>query len=166
MRLRTVLLTIPVLALLTQPLWAPQWGAGMLGEIAALGPWGSIAAIAGFFGLVALYVRTLAQLLVPVPPAARARSPRSLWLMFAIPLNFVEDIEIVRDIATSLRAERRLAPRAIGWWQAMGLGWCALQIISLAPTEVGVAGGGLGLALWAAHWVFTGVLIRRRRAAH
>lgn len=63
MRWQTVILTVPVVAMLTQPLWAPDWGAGILGEVAALGLFGSIAAIAVFFGLVAFYCRSLQRLL-------------------------------------------------------------------------------------------------------
>ncbi len=163
MRIRTVLLTVPVCGILTQPLWAPQLGSGILGEVAALGVGGGLAALAVFFGLVALYVQTLRGLLTAVRPEARRRTPRSLWLMFAIPLNFVEDFEIVSDLAASLRADGAFATGAVRAWRAVGIGWCALQLVSLLPGEVGLAGGLLAIVLWAAHWLHTVMLIRRRR---
>ena len=160
MRLRTVLLTLPVAALLAQPLWAPQLGAGILGEVAALGSVGAPIAIAAFFGLVALYVLSLRRLLRAVPPPSRARTPASLWLMFAIPFNFVEDFEIVAGIARSLRAEGRIAAARVRRWHRLGIAWCALQLVSLLPGPVGVSGGALALIAWAVHWVLTERLVR------
>lgn len=163
MRGRTIVLTIPVTALLTQPLWAPQWGAGVLGEFAGLGiVWGS-AAIAVFFGLVALFVMSLQRMLGAIPASARARSPRSIWLMCAIPFNFVEDFEIVTDIASSLRADGRTQRLTVTWWWRLGIAWAAAQIVSLLPGAVGLIGGALAIVAWIAHWTLTAVLTRRLR---
>lgn len=161
MRTIVVLLTIPVVALLAQPLWAPQWGIGILGEVAALGWVAGPMAVVIFFGLIALYVRSLQRLLVRVRVENRIRSPRSLWLMFAIPFNFVEDFFIVAETARSLRAEACLPARWLRVWQLVGLGWCGLQIVSLAPGEFGVAAGALALIGWVAHWVLTAWAIQR-----
>lgn len=155
MRPLTVLLTVPVLVLLTQPLWAPQWGAGILGEIIAFGPLGAVLAIAVFFGLVALYCRELQRLLAAVPTVRRRRSPRSVWLMFALPFNFVEDFVIVADIGASLRSDGRVPNSRIGRWAALGHAWCALQIGSLLPGPVGVGCGVLALIAWVWHWALT-----------
>lgn len=163
MRPIVFILTIPVVALLTQPVWAPQWGAGILGEIAAFGWLGGIAAIAVFFGLVALYVRALQALLAQVRAPNRIRSPRSLWLMFAIPFNFVEDFFIIAEVARSVRAEGAVAERRLVIWRWLGLGWCALQIVSLVPGETGVLAGVLALVAWAAHWVLTAQTTRALR---
>lgn len=165
MRLATILLSIPVVALLTQPLWAPQWGAGILGEVAALGPAGAVVAIAVFFALVALYCRLLQRLLAGVPAEHRTRSPRSVWLMFAIPLNFVEDLFIVHDLAASLRRHGVLPVPAIRAWTVLGMSWAALQLGSLLPGVVGVAAGGLAALAWVAHWVLTAALVRRQSEA-
>lgn len=161
MRPIVVLLTVPVVALLTQPLWAPQWGAGILGEVAALGWVAGPVAVVVFFGLIALYVRSLQRLLVRVRVENRIRSPRSLWLMFAIPFNFVEDFFIVAEIARSLRAQACLPTPWLRTWRMLGLAWCGLQIASLAPGEFGVAAGALALIGWVAHWVLTALASQR-----
>lgn len=161
MRPLTLVLTVPVVVLLAQPLWAPQWGAGILGELAVLGAIGSAIAVAVFFGLVALYCRSLQRMLQAIAPPDRARSPRSVWLMFAIPFNFVEDFFIVADLASSLRRDGRTAPGAARLWLILGETWCVLQIASLLPREAGVVSGALALLAWTLHWVHTGVLHRR-----
>lgn len=163
MRVRTILLTLPVVGALTQPLWAPQLGSGILGEVAALGMPGAVVALAVFFALVALYVLTLRRLLTSLRLESRRRSPRSLWLMFAIPFNFIEDFEIVADLAASLRSDGVLGAGSVRVWRVVGLAWCALQLVSLLPGAVGLVGGVGAIALWIAHWVHTGALIRRRR---
>lgn len=156
-----MVLTIPVVALLTQPLWAPQWGTGILGEVAAFGAVGALVSVAVFFGLVALYCRSLQRLTETISPAARVRSPRSVWLMFAIPFNFVEDFFIVADLATSLRRDQRTSQGASRLWLILGLTWCALQIASLLPGVVGVASGVLALFAWVWHWAYTSLISHR-----
>lgn len=161
MRPITVLLTLPVVVLLTQPLWAPEWGAGILAEVAALGVWGALAAVAAFFRLVALYCGALQRLLAAVPAEARRRSPRSVWLMFAIPLNFVEYFFIVADVGHSLAGDGRVPSTSLRVWTVVGTAWCALQLVSLLPRPIGIVGGALAVALWLAHWAHTLVLLRR-----
>lgn len=165
MRPVTVVLTVPVVVLLTQPLWAPQWGAGLLGELRLLGPAGAVLAVLAFLVLVALYCRTLQRLAERVPPDRRAESPRAVWWMFAVPFNFVEDFFIVRAIGRTLRADGRTAPGGVRIWLGTGIGWCVLQIASLLPGPVGVVTGGLALALWGVHWVHTVRIDRGLRAA-
>ncbi|MEU5407237.1 hypothetical protein [Nocardia asteroides] len=164
MRAATLVLTIPVVVLLTQPLWAPEWGAGILGEVAAVGPIAGGLTVAAFFGAVALYCLALQRLLEQVPESARGRSTRSIWLMFALPFNFVEDFFIVGAIDRSLAADGRTPPNARRLWAATGLAWCTLQIASLLPGPIGVGTGALALLVWAEHWIHT-VLLRRRLAA-
>ena len=157
MRLFTVVATIPVVALLTQPLWAPAWGAGILGEVVGLGPLGAIAGIIVFFGLVALYCNQLYSLARTLPTFAREADPRSVWLMFAIPFNFVEDFFIVRAIGAAL--DRAGIARAKPWL-IIGFAWCGFQIASLFPGIVGVVSGVLALVVWAVHWVLTVSVLR------
>ncbi|MBO4206227.1 hypothetical protein [Micromonospora echinofusca] len=164
MSLATILLTLPVVALLAQPLWAPSWGAGILGEVTAFGVPGAVAALALFFGLVALYCRKLQHLQERVRPDARARSPRSVWLMFAIPFNFVEDFRIIADLGGSLRRDGRLSGSVIRSWKVVGTAWCILQIASLLPGTVGLTSGLLAVAAWAWHWGHTALLGRRLTA--
>lgn len=161
MRCLTVILTIPVVVMLLQPLRAPRLGAGLLGEVAAFGVWGCLAAVTLFFGLVALYCRSLQHLADSIASPARVRSPRSVWLMFAIPFNFVEDFCIVADLAKGLRRDGSTPPHASLLWLILGQTWCGLQIASLFPGEVGIASGVLALIIWGWHWAYTSVIRRR-----
>jgi len=155
-----LLLTLPVCALLTQPLWAPHWGAGILGEVHALGAAGAVFATLTFLALVAAYCRHLQRLLAAIAHPARTASPRSVWWMFAIPYNFVEDFFILAAIAASLRNDGRIDPLKQRRWRRLGLAWCGLQIVSLLPGAVGVAGGAAALLAWAAHWALSVRLLR------
>lgn len=162
MRLATIVLTAPVLALLTQPLWAPQWGAGILGEVAALGPLWATIAIAGFFGAVALYCSVLHRIARSLPETAAGPRPRSVWLMFAIPFNFVEDFFIVCELGAALGRARVARASA---WRTIGLAWCALQIVSLVPGVAGQSAGVVALAVWVAHWILSAQILRKLRAS-
>ncbi|MBB4854141.1 hypothetical protein HNP40_001521 [Mycobacteroides chelonae] len=161
MRGWTVTLTIPVIVLLLQPLWAPQWGSGILGEVSTTGPVAALAAAAVFFALVALYCRTLQQILICLPEWGRVRSPRSVWWMFALPFNFVEDFFIVNDIAGSLAVTSVISGTGRSTWRTTGLTWCALQIMSLLPGPVGLVGGVLAIPVWLGNWAHAGVILRR-----
>ncbi|ACL62921.1 hypothetical protein [Methylobacterium nodulans] len=153
-------LTAVIVALLTQPLWAPQWGGGILAEIGAFGPAGAAIVVLVFFSLVALYCLSLQRMLEAIAPAKRAASPRSVWLMFVIPSNFVEDFFIVGSIAASLRNDGRTHARTQLVWLILGMSWCGLQIVSLLPGPVGVVSGGIALLAWAAHWMLTNHMTR------
>jgi hypothetical protein len=150
--------TVAVTALL---LWAAESDGGILGEVAGLPPVVAVGAIAAFFGLVALYCRTLGRTLTLVSPAARTAPPASVWWMFAIPYNFTEDFFIVHTVATSLVADARIAARERKRWSAFGYGWCAFQILSLFPGAVGYLGGAVAMPLWVAHWIMTARINRR-----
>ncbi|MGW4028362.1 hypothetical protein ACWEFL_03425 [Streptomyces sp. NPDC004838] len=147
--------TVLVTVLLSYPIWAPDWGLGILGEVAALGIAGALAAVAVFFGLVALYCRALQRTLRLIPPQYRTARPVSVWWMFAIPYNFTEDFFIVRNVAASLAVDARLPGVSVRRWAALGYGWCAFQILSLFPGVPGYVGGGVAIPLWAAHWITT-----------
>ncbi|WP_343951861.1 hypothetical protein [Nonomuraea longicatena] len=150
-----VLGTVCVSILLTYPLWAPQWGSGILGEIAAQGMPSGLLAVAVFFGLVALYCRALQNTLRAVRPEARVAAPASVWWMFAIPYNFTEDFFIMRNVSASLAGDGRASGGFVRRWAALGYGWCGFQILSLFPGTAGFVGGGFALLLWAAHWIMT-----------
>lgn len=158
-----LVLTAPVAVLLTQPLWAPQWGAGILGEVAAFGPVGGIVAVLAFLALVALYCVSLQRMFEAIAPQDRAAPPRSVWLMFAIPYNFVEDFFIVGNLAVSLRRDGRTAPRTRRLWLWLGMSWAALQIVSLLPGPLGVVAGLLALTVWVVHWRLTHVMTQTLR---
>jgi hypothetical protein len=155
--------TAVVVVLLSCPWWAPQWGTGVLGEIAGQPMPLSLVVVATFLGLVALYCRMLHRTLTLVRPDARTAAPASVWWMFAIPYNFVEDFFIVHNVAASMAADASIPTRELRRWSALGYGWCALQILSLFPGAAGFSGSVLALTLWAAHWWMT-VRINRRLA--
>lgn len=157
-------LTIPVAYALIYPLLNPAAGAGVFRDLALVGPVGAVGIALAFLLAVFLYCRDLERSLTLVQPAARTASPRSVWLMFLIPYNFVEDFFIVANVAHSLRreAEQNKALRSFqGFGLVAGWGWCGLQIVSLLPHEVGSLAGFLALPFWVAHWR----LIRRMNAA-
>ena len=147
--------TVGVTVLLSYPVWAAHWGGGILGEVVGLPPAAAVGGIVAFFGLVALYCRTLWRTLTLVHPDARTAPAASVWWMFAIPYNFTEDFFIVHTVATSLAADARVPARELGRWSTFGYSWCALQILSLFPGAVGYVGGAIAIPLWGAHWIMT-----------
>lgn len=152
-----VLGTLVVTALLTYPLWAPEWGTGVLGEIAIVPFPGNLAIVVGFFGLVALYCATLHRLATRTGMAR----PASVWWMFAIPYNFIEDFFIIERVAAAL--DNHASAVTVRTWRLLGYGWCGAQLVSLLPGEVGWLGGAVALVLWVVHWVLTVRIMRRLR---
>ena len=148
-----LILTAGVVALIVWSLQRPD--AGILKELLVAGPWGAAAVAAVFLTCVFFYCRDLEAVLHAVPERSRKASPRSVWYMFLIPYNFVEDFFIIWNIGQSLAAEARHQPALAGTGRfglVSGLGWCALQIVSLIPTELGSIGGFAALPLWLWHW--------------
>lgn len=141
--------TALVTVLLTYPLWAPQWGQGILGEFWAAGMPGGLIAVLVFFGLVALYCRGLQRTLMLTGHA----NPASVWWMFAIPYNFTEDFFIVRNVSVSLAG--RMSDGFVRRWTVVGYAWCAFQILSLFPGIAGYVGGAIAIPLWIGHWAMT-----------
>lgn len=144
--------------LLAYPLWAPTWGTGLLGEIFLVPFPGNLVIVAGFLGLVAVYCATL-QLTMRRAGAPR---PASVWWMFAIPVNFVEDFYIVHRVGAAVSG-RASSVGALRGWLVLGYGWCAFQILSLLPGLIGLVSGGVAIVLWLTHWVLTLVWNRRLR---
>ncbi len=162
MLLLKILLTVPVTALLLWPLYSEAPPAGVFAELAWFGTGGAIAIAVLFLMLVFVYCRDLQLLMTAIAPVHRTATPRSVWLMFLLPYNFVEDFFIIAHVARSLRNEAANNPalrgwQHFGWWT--GIGWCAAQILSLIPHEIGSLGGVLALPLWIVHWRF----VRRAR---
>lgn len=159
-----LILTVPVAYALVYSLLNPAADAGVFRELNAIGPTGGVVVTLVFLAAVFLYCRDLQRSLTLVKPESRAASPRSVWLMFVLPYNFIEDFFIVVHVAQSLRREARrneaLRPfRSFGL--VSGLGWCTAQIVSLIPHELGAAAGLFALPLWGVHWR----LIRMTNAA-
>ncbi|HHL4083507.1 hypothetical protein [Burkholderia sola] len=157
---RTILkaiLSIPIAFGLAYPLVYPSEDGGVLGEIAVLGPIGSIVVIAVFLALVYAYASDLRTILKSVSWGSRVAEPNSVWLMFLLPYNFIEDFFIISNVAKSLEAESRINPALSGlrsFGRISGIGWCAAQVLSLIPNIIGSIAGGVAVFLWVWHWVF------------
>lgn len=157
MRLLAVklLLTLPVAAALAYPLLQPEADAGIFRELEMLGPLGAIGLTLLLLVAVFLYCRDLQRTLSLVRPACRAAAPRSVWLMFLLPYNFIEDFFIVAHVAQSLRREAQTndALRSFSRFGMLsGIGWCSAQILSLIPHPIGSLAGLLAVPLWLVHW--------------
>jgi hypothetical protein len=171
--LAKALLSIPIGIGLAYPVLRPESSGGILGELNMFGPVGAVLAIAVFLLLILLYVLDLIKTLKLVSPAARHAKPHSVWLMFLLPYNFIEDFFIVCNVARSLKAEAAVNP-ALGQFHSFGtisgLGWCSAQLISLIPNQIGAAAGGVAIIFWLWHWVFirrvNRVLLQSRAKLH
>ncbi|RQS52775.1 hypothetical protein [Burkholderia sp. Bp8986] len=157
---RTILkaiLSIPIAFGLAYPLIYPAEGGGVLGEMEMLGPIGGIVVIAVFLALVYAYASDLRTTLKSVNRGSRAAEPNSVWLMFLLPYNFIEDFFIISNVAKSLEAESRINPALSGlrsFGRISGIGWCLAQVLSLIPNTIGTVAGGVAVLLWIWHWVF------------
>lgn len=149
-----IVLTLLVAYALAYP-FLYSTGGGVFSDVERLGVYGSLALASGFLTLIFLYCRDLERTLSMVRPSARKASPKSVWFMFLLPYNFVEDFFIVANVAGSLRQEAQHSAvlqtfKGFGLWS--GLGWCAAQIVSLLPHELGSIAGVAALPLWIVHW--------------
>ena len=155
LHLLKIVLTIPVAYAFVYPLLTPAAGAGVFRDLALVGPAAATGIALAFLLAVFLYCRDLERALTLVQPEARTATPRSVWLMFLIPYNFVEDFFIIANVANSLRREA-LQNKALRPVQSFGLisglAWCSLQIVSLIPHEIGSLAGFLALPFWVVHW--------------
>ena len=137
-------------------LWSSPAGEAAFGSyLDAFGYVGITAVFTAFLAAVALYCRTLERCLRLVQGPHRAAQPGSVWLMFLIPYNFIEDFFIVSNVTRSLRQEAATNPRLqvdgrVASWS--GPGWCTAQLVSLVPGRIGEMAGLAGVILWAIHW--------------
>lgn len=152
-------LKLAATALLMLYLWVvwqqPELRAVLTAELDLLGPGGSALLITSFLIGVALYARTLHRCLALLHPADRAAPPASVWYMFLLPLNFIEDFFIISNVSRSLQAGRRRSP-SLGFLNSsgagLGYGWCAAQLLCFLPHVAGKVATVVALLLWAAHW--------------
>lgn len=128
-----------------------QSDGGVLDEVRQLGLGPTLGIAAGFLFAVWLYARTLVRSLELVPPPLRAATPRSVWWMFVLPYNFVEDFFIVHHLEKSLSAALPDHRARLG--AVTGYGWCAAQIASLVPHRIAVVPSAVALVLWIIHWL-------------
>ena len=98
----------------------------------------------------------LQRTLENVRPNNRVRSPESVWYMFLLPYNFIEDFFIIIDLYRSLDNESK-APKKLQRLNEIGLtlgiGWAVAQLLSFIPNLSGQLSGGIGIILWIAHWI-------------
>ena len=159
-----LLLTALVTVALALPFFIPSMGSGMLEELQRLGGFNATVLITVFLLLVYFYCKDLQRVLTLIKPKNRAAKPNSVWLMFLIPYNFIEDFFIVYSVSKSLsNNEQRSIKYRINedFGLLSGLGWCAAQILSLLPGIAGQLAGLLALVLWIIHWRFIRTCIRK-----
>ena len=161
-------LTLLVVIAFSLPFFYPSLGSGFLEELELLGVGGALVLFSGFLVLVYFYCKDLQKILTLIAPANRAATPRSVWLMFLIPYNFVEDFFIVYHVSQSIERESGSNP-ALGELKSFGLysgvGWCVAQIVTLAPGELGRMASVVAIGLWVVHWRFVRRVIDSLSAA-
>lgn len=152
-----IVLTIIIVLAITYPYINPAEEVSILDRVFSIGLTGSLILAVIFLTAVAFYCRTLQKCLELIHPDCRAASPKSVWFMFLIPFNIIEDFFIVLNISNSIQAEARqntslLTLKEFG--TVSGLGWCIAQVLSFIPNYVGQISGFVGLILWILHWNF------------
>jgi hypothetical protein len=149
-------LSIPIGIALLYQLLQPEASGGVLVELKVFGA-AAFAVVLVFLLLVAFYARDLARTLRMVSHESRVVKPASVWLMFLLPYNFIEDFFIVANVAKSLKLEAEDNPalsRFKSFGLASGITWCSAQIVSLVPNDIGSAAGCVAVIAWVWHWVF------------
>jgi len=131
-------------------------GKSILSDIYRIGIIPSVLIMLAFFIMVAFYCRTLQKCLTLIKPENRKASPKSVWYMFVIPFNFVEDFFIVINISNSLEKEKETnieLKNISDFGMVSGIGWSIAQILSFIPNIVGQTAGLVGMILVIYHWV-------------
>lgn len=144
------------------PYLYPVEKSGALETVFETGLWVSIVLAILFLAGVALYCKDLERSLTQIQPENRKASPRSVWYMFVIPYNIIEDFFIILNVYGSveneLKGEENSRIAGLNEYSLVtGMGWCIAQVLSLIPNLGGQLAGFIALMLWIAHWI----LIRR-----
>lgn len=127
----------------------------VLNEIFRIGILPSFLIIGAFFIMVGFYCRTLQKCLTLIKPQNRKTKPTSVWYMFAIPFNFIEDFFIVINVANSIEEEKKTnikLKNVSDFGMISGIGWSIAQVLSFIPNYVGQIAGLLGMVLVIYHW--------------
>ncbi|MBO0356056.1 hypothetical protein J0656_18705 [Muricauda ruestringensis] len=151
-----VILTALLLFIVAHPYFQEGEISGGLNELKYLGTIPSILLVMAFFVAIAFYCRSLQNVLRKVKPENRTRKPNSVWFMYLIPFNFIEDFFIVIDVAHSLKNEMQTNKNLIRFGDfglTLGIGWSVAQLFSFIPNITGQISGVIGLVLWIIHWV-------------
>ncbi len=130
---------------------------GSLEMISSAGAVGITLLIIIFFVAVGYYCFALQTCLALISDHNKKATPKSVWYMFLLPYNFIEDFFIIINISNSIEAEAKQNSELSAikdYGLITGMGWCIAQLLSLAPNIAGQIGGALGLFLWILHWRF------------
>jgi hypothetical protein len=139
------------------PYLFPAEKSGALETVAGVGLWVGLFVVLLFFTAIYFYCKALQRCLELIEPVNRTATPKSVWYMFLIPYNIIEDFFIVINVSKSIENEARQNPKLIEMKDnglIIGMGWCIAQVLSLIPNWGGQIAGGMGLILWIAHWLF------------
>ena len=151
-----LILTIILVIWAAQPFIISTNEASILSEIYRIGVIPSIVIMLSFFVMVAFYCRTLQRCLTLIKPENRKAKPTSVWYMFAIPFNFVEDFFIVINVANSIEEEKKSnikLKNVSDFGMVSGIGWSIAQVLSFIPNIVGQIAGLVGMILVIYHWI-------------
>lgn len=153
----TAALTVPMLGLTFSSFW---WRHGDGSAV--------IYALYGFNGLsllvfpsiylagLTLYVLRLRSLLSRVAAKDRALPVNAVWLMIAVPFNFVGSFFVIAGAAASLASSDRVDSSTIRRWRWLGITWCSFQVLAFLPNmTVSFTALLVSYICWAAHWVYS-----------
>lgn len=151
----TCILTVPILGWITSAFWWRHWGFNsVLYGLTAFGGLSLVAYPAIYLTGLYFYGKHLRRLLFRVPEDQRQIRPSLVWLVLAVPLNFVGSFYVVHGIGRSLLADGRIAVATARRWSAIGIGWAALQLLAFVPNMgISFITALLAYAAWAAHWL-------------
>lgn len=152
-----IVLTALLVAWATLPYFDKSNSNNALDALLKFGTMWSIFVFVLFFGMVGFYCRTLQTCLELIKPENRKASPHSVWYMFLIPFNFVEDFFIVINISNSIEQEAKINPKLSGindFGMITGIGWSIAQVLSFITNYIGQIAGAIGFALVIIHWLF------------
>ena len=150
-----LILTGLLVAWAVMPYFDNSTNDSVLNEIFRIGILPSFLIIGAFFIMVGFYCRTLQKCLTLIKPENRKTKPTSVWYMFAIPFNFVEDFFIVINVANSIEKEKSSnikLKNVSDFGIISGIGWSIAQVLSFIPNIVGQIAGLLGMILVIYHW--------------
>lgn len=152
----TAALTVPMLGLICLPFWWRHWGYSVVWDL-LLGFNGlGLFNLVIYLGGLTLYTRRLRSLLGRIPDRDRAVPLYALWLVIAVPFNFVGSFFAIGGTARSLMGDGRLSPGHVQRWRWLGITWCSFQVLAFFPNmAVSLTALLISYALWAAHWVYS-----------
>lgn len=151
-----IILTGLLVAWAVMPYFNNSTNDSVLNEIFRIGILPSFLIISAFFIMVGFYCRTLQRCLTLIKPENRKARPTSVWYMFAIPFNFVEDFFIVINVANSIEEEKKTnitLKNVSDFGMISGIGWSIAQVLSFIPNFIGQIAGLLGMILVIYHWM-------------